>query len=374
MLYELRVQDSSAAGTRYLYEEIIEQFLDPGITDVEGIFAFASANGVIGLLDDPAFRAFVSRGGTVRVLVGLDAVTDHRALQALLDASNSYGPRFVPHVFKSEQPGLFHPKMVRGRRDDESGVLLVGSGNLTPGGLRDNIEAYSVLRFDAATPPDDSEWDAFLANHGDEISLIDADALERGLRNAQRSRLGRRIARRRPTRVPVEAVGEELGGGEEARQLDEIPDGKPDDRMLVATVPAAGGRWHQVHFNEPAIRLYFRARPGTSDRVFLYRLEPGGTVVAEPPRPVVFSAATNRNHKIEFGARHGSAYPTAGPPILVLRELGQRQHLYILLFPGEPGYTEMESLLSVERTIGPGVPRALVTRGRLEAVWPAVPL
>lgn len=378
MEYELRFQDPSALGTRYLYEEIIDQLLDPRSIEVESIFAFASYNACLGLLQDPALRQFVARDHNVlRLLVGTDAITDRRTLELLRDAERSYHPYIEVKVYKNRQSGLFHPKLVRAHRDDGSGVVIVGSGNMTPGGFRYNIEAYSVLRYEAAAPVDESQWDQFLISHRDEITEIDLDALERGERNAERAQLGRRIAQRRGRRGGLRtkrgAVAEEIIAEPDGAITvdDTVP--QPADRMLVAEVPSAGGRWHQVHFNEDVARTYFRARPATADRIFLMRYESAGMVVPEPPRPVVMPPR-NRNHRIEFGARPGAAFPAGGRPILVLRELGVRTHIYQMLFPGESGYSEMAALLAAQPSVGRGVPRVITTRAQVLAAWPGVPI
>lgn len=378
MEYELRFQDPSAPGTRYLYEEIIEQLLDPRAIAVESIFAFASYNASLGLTQDPALRQFVSRDHNVlRLLVGLDAITDRRTLELLRDAARAYHPYIEVRVYKNRQSGLFHPKLVRSHRDDGSGVVIVGSGNLTPGGFRNNIEAYSVVRYEAAAPVDQSEWDQFLLNHRDEITDIDDDALERGDRNGERVQLGRRLASRRgrrggPRPKPGAAIEEIIAEADGALTVDETAP-QPTDRMLVAEVPSAGGRWHQIHFNEDVARIYFRARPATADRVFLMRYEGGRATVPEPPRPVVMPPR-NRNHRIEFGARPGTAFPAGGRPILVLRELGVRTHMYLMLFPGESGYSDVASLLATEPSVGRGVPRVITTRARVVAAWPGLPI
>lgn len=378
MQYELRFQDPTEPGTRYLYEEIIEQLLDPMTDAVESIFAFASYNAALGLMEDPALRQFLARDHNVlRVLVGLDAITDRRTLELLRDAAASNYPYIEVRVYKNSQPGLFHPKLVRAHRNDGSGVVIVGSGNLTPGGFRNNIEAYSIVRYEAAAPVDLSEWDQFLVSHAAEISEVDDDALEKGDRNAQKARLGRKISRRqgrtggslpKPGAVLQEILGEPDG----AVTVDETGP-KPTDRMLVAEVPAAGTRWHQVHFNEDIVEAYFRARPATADRVFLLRYEGGGVVAPEPPRPVI-RPPSNANHRIEFGARPGAAFPTNGRPIIVLRELGVRTHVYLMLFPGEAGYSEMASFLASRPSVGRGVPRVIATRADVLARWPTLPI
>ena len=85
-------------------------------------------------------------------------------------------------------------------------------------------------------------------------------------------------------------------------------------------------------------------------------------------------SAINVNHRIEFGAHHGDAYPTAGPPIIVVRELGLRLHLYLMLFPGESGYSEMQTVVTSRPNIGRGLPRVIVTHADVAAAWPGLPI
>ena len=166
MTYELRIQDASSPYTKYLDEEILALLLDPDVTEIEAIFAFASVAGVVGVVGDPAFADYIQRGA-FSLLVGLDAVTDRRALEFLLDARAKVGAGFQLKVFRNQRNGLFHPKILpRSRRADGSGTVLVGSGNFTQGGLRSNLEAFSVLRYSSEAPADDSEWDRFLGACG----------------------------------------------------------------------------------------------------------------------------------------------------------------------------------------------------------------
>jgi hypothetical protein len=379
MAYEFRFQDPASDDTRYLDEEIIAQLLDAETTEIEAIFAFASVAGVLSLLRDTAFEAFVRREGRVRLVVGLDAVTDKGALLVLQEAERRFAPHLSVRVFKNRQSGLFHPKLVRAHRRDGSRLLVAGSGNHTPGGLRSNIEAYSVYRFDRTVLEVDAEWDRFLREHEEELSEIDDEALERGARNADRLAAARgaaRTTRHEPRgRVRREEPAAAVSADEEAIDLigEIAPPAAPTDHMLVAQVPKAGGRWHQVHFNGQVVREYFRARPHSADRVLLYRVEPGGVVVGEPPRAVVLSG-TNLNHRIEFGARAGADYPTEGPPILVVREIGLRSHSYVLLLPGEPGYDDMAQFLATHPTVGRGARRVITRRADVSSAWPGLPL
>ena len=102
MTVELRFQDPSSPDTRYLFEEVIGQLADPGTIRAEGVFAFATRPGIRSLVEDPLFRGFMARGGTFRLVVGLDAITDDAALATLLLAGAEH-PAFTPFVFWNKQ-------------------------------------------------------------------------------------------------------------------------------------------------------------------------------------------------------------------------------------------------------------------------------
>jgi hypothetical protein len=235
-----------------------------------------------------------------------------------------------------------------------------------------------VYRFDANDPPDESEWDRFLSEHVADITDIDAEALERGQRNGERVAASRGAARagraRARGRIRAEEAEESVAAAREESALPEevAPEATDDDRVLVAEVPKAGGRWQQVHFNEDVTRLFFRASPHSSDRVVLYRLEPGGGLVREAARPVILSG-TNLNHRIEFGSHRGVAYPDPGRPILVLREISLRTHTYAMLMPGDPGHAELARFLSSHPSVGRGMRRVISNREEVSRFWPGLP-
>lgn len=379
MAYELHIQDPSWAGTHYLDEELVALLRDPGISEIEGLFAFATVTGAAAFVGDPAFAEFADRGGTLRLLLGLDAITNKVALEYLIDRQTHHGARLVVKVFKNDRPGLFHPKLVRVARTDGGTTLLVGSGNLTTGGLRSNIEAYSVARFSAASPPDVSEWDRFIRDHASEISDIDGDALARGERNAERVAASRAAAKATGATKPGGVKAGEAEAAFEVATEDAILGDELDrqkavaERFLVAEVPKAGTRWQQVHLNGDVTAAFFQAAPHTAERVLLYRREPLGGYVQEPPRPVVLSG-TNLNHRIEFGANKGAPYPAASRPILVLREVGLRTFTYVMLLPGQPGHAEMDGLLAARPSLGRGMRRVITVRSVIAAAWPGLPL
>jgi hypothetical protein len=90
----------------------------------------------------PSFEAFRKRGGRLRVVLGVDegGATRPGLLGAMRLANEAY-------VFKDACGGTFHPKVYLGEGAHKA-ALLVGSTNLTPGGLYVNVEASTLTVFE----------------------------------------------------------------------------------------------------------------------------------------------------------------------------------------------------------------------------------
>lgn len=355
MDFEFCVQDPSDPETRYLYEAIIGAATKA--VAWRGVYAFASRDGVNHLMEDPVVLDLMHKGGEIDLIVGIDAVTNRQTLERLqeLEARHS---TFRPRVFWNSIGGLFHPKISHFRYADGRKILIIGSGNLTPGGMMHNVEAYSVISAGPREALDVSSLDEFIARHAADIRAIDQEALERAARN-----LVRPIARsvRPPARPGVR------------RPVPARPPAVAFDRILIAEVPAAGGRWSQVHFNAAIIDQYFRINDRETQRVYLTRIGPDGTRGEEEVRPCVYSQ-TNKNFKIEIAAAKGLEYPTRGRPMLVFRERQVRSFDYTLLMPGQAGHTEIARLLETLPSIGKGLRRVITDLDRLRNAWPTCPL
>ena len=345
------IQDPTHDQTVYLFEAILAAATSAN--HWHGIFAFASRNGVNHLVDDPVVQAMMHRGGEVDLLVGIDAVTNRNTLERLRELEQRH-EGFRPRVFWNETGGLFHPKLSHFRDPDGRRTLIVGSGNLTPGGLTNNFEAYTIITADADEPVDLSSIDAFIERQQERIRPIDDDALERAARNIARSVPRAAPARpRAPAARPVPVPG--------------------FDRVLIAQVPRAGDRWAQVHFNAEVIDRFFRVTERETQRLYLTQIEAGGARSEQEVRPCVFSEA-NKNFKIEIGAAKGRAYPAQDPPILVFRERQIRTFDYMLLMPGEPGYAPMKTLTDTLPKVGRGHPRVISNLAQVRAAWPTSPI
>ncbi|MFH0340827.1 MAG: phospholipase D-like domain-containing protein [Chromatiales bacterium] len=124
----------------------------PAYSTCRIIVAFARLSGVVRLL--PQIRAWRARGNAIEAIVGIDRFgTSREALQVLLDELNA--------VFVTRTPDescTFHPKFYLFEGGHRARAI-VGSHNLTSGGLETNFEGGVIV--DLRLPDDDAQWKSF---------------------------------------------------------------------------------------------------------------------------------------------------------------------------------------------------------------------
>ena len=361
---EFFIQDPTSPDTVYLFEAIIGA--SRGASSCTGMFAFASRAGVDSLIGDSDIQVFLNEA-TMSLIVGIDAVTNRQTLVRLQELEREHEALSV-RVFWNLTDALFHPKLAHFEYPCGRRRLIVGSGNLTPGGLRQNFEAFSVTRAGADEDLDLSSWDRFLVDHAADIRSIDEKALERAARNLMQGRAKHKDVEpgRRKKVAHGTAAAESMEGVE-------LPVGRTD-RFLVARVPKADDRWHQIHFNKDVIERFFRIQPSTAQRVYLVECRSDGTFGEEEVRPCVYSQS-NKNLKIEVASHHGEPYPGGGQrPVAVYRELQARSFAYMLLLPGDRGYDEMFGLTETLPKVGLGLERVITDSVRIRSTWATCPL
>jgi len=113
--------------------------------------AFVRCSGL--RLIEAAMDKCLSRGGDMEFVVGLDFhTTDAESLRALhVRAEAGSRLRLYCYGEPADGPGTYHPKLYlleKGKRL----TAIVGSSNLTEGGLSSNVEVNVALDFDAETP------------------------------------------------------------------------------------------------------------------------------------------------------------------------------------------------------------------------------
>lgn len=331
-------------------------------------FAFASAQGVKLLAAEPGFSKFL-KTAEFTIIVGLDAITDTKAVDELRKLSKSH-PNFKPKLFLHKSAGsLFHPKTIW-LKTLQGGAIITGSGNLTAGGLRSNWEAMAV---ETLTVPEmtaaEKSWDAWLEAHSKE--LFDLDDPKVAARAEANKRL--RVKIKKALKAPEEETPEVKAEIESAEEtIEEIEQELKLNPILIAEIPKAGTRWDQVNFNKESFIKFFGVTLGESKSVQFFHVQPDGSLVTEKLRPPV--AVKSQNFRFELAAASGLPYPTHGVPIAVFERVSDSDFHYVLLMPGEEQHTVIAKYLDAARPKKTRVLRRIpMISGDLQKVWPDAP-
>lgn len=361
----LIIQDPTSVDSPVLLESLKNALAEAD--SIRGIFAFASSPGVRLLTEHEGFREVVTRG-LAEVIVGTDAVTNNRALDALTRVATRF-PNFRARAFLNPKPGgLFHPKFCFTKKPG-GGHLIAGSGNLTEGGLLSNWEAYS---FDELNPRGvaaiQATWDDWTTKHDRWLLPLD---------NAEvRARVALNTVLAREGDLPLLTAAGETEEAEDPETEQVIP---PNATVLIAEIPASSTRWKQVNFDLDNFRNFFGVRDDAADRLWAFRhVNADGTLQPfEPPRPPV--PVKSQNYRFELAAASGLAYPdiARGRPIGVFVRMTARTFFYRLLMPGDSQYDTVREILI--RRAGPAqradrMRRERFTVDELRREWPSSPL
>lgn len=125
---------------------LIEQLDNPDCIELKMAVAFAKTSGVYRLKQ--SIESFRRRGGKVTAYIGIDLDgTSYEALSSLYSFVDSL---YVIHL---EGDQTFHPKIYNLAFSDGS-IALLGSHNLTLGGLWRNVESCAVIRLNKTNKSD----------------------------------------------------------------------------------------------------------------------------------------------------------------------------------------------------------------------------
>jgi hypothetical protein len=309
------------ATSGYLLERLRE--LGPDAQSGGAIFAFATADGIRTFLRDDKFHGLLT-GGTFDLVVGVDAVTDERAIRELSSVADDYSG-LTARVFVHDETVLFHPKLAW-FRIEETVTVVIGSGNLTVRGLRENWEAFSVIRLEGeAGSTIEKQLSDWLEQQTDLLLPPDHPSVA--------TQAAKNTGRERDLKHPRRRPGS-----------DTVPS---DAEVLVAEAPLSGGRPSQVNFHKQHYEGFFGAKAGTDRVVVLRSVSSSGNVGLEEVRPS--SRRNSRNFSLELSA-FDAPLPEGKRPIGVYLRLAGGMILYQRLAPGDTGYSELDSFLGAKWT------------------------
>lgn len=179
--------------------------------------------------------------------------------------------------------------------------MIVGSGNLTLGGLTNNFEAFNVSTY--ASPDGAVEariagwltrWDPWL------LPLDDPAVVARAKKNSGSERSLRKPMPREP------------------EQPGPPPAAQPTSDALVAEITRNAPNRTQVDIGKTHFTTFFGGDPGRKKRIMIQHIDSGGAFAEiEPPRALIETRSDN--YRFEAGGRTiqraggRSAYSCASP-------------------------------------------------------------
>ncbi len=107
-----------------------------------------------------AVRQVLDTGGYVEFLIGMDLVTAPQALDELYDLAQQQENAALYCYSDLTPSGIYHPKLYIVEHLDEM-TALVGSSNLTKGGLAHNAEVNVLLKVHLDTAVASDLWEAY---------------------------------------------------------------------------------------------------------------------------------------------------------------------------------------------------------------------
>lgn len=377
----LCIQDPSYKDSMYLHESLLtacNKSVSGG-----GAYAFATKDGIELFLDDDSFKKMVNHGSFF-LIVGMDDITNFRALQALKQMQEKYDGHLIVKVYIHDSKGsTFHPKF-SWFKTKQGGILVIGSGNLTQQGLRHNREAYSVIECeDEEFQPVVDDWNAWV-NHSKPFlfDVDDAVVLALAEKNSKKTKAiyKAKIEVDDDPEVTEGSVLSELFKTQPpnaykkhvkktSKSSKKKPKGTADSKhtvysddeigvdelyweivsesdILVAEIPRSGDRWKQVNFDKATFENYFGATCGENGeyRILLRNVKEDGTLGETEVRPSV--SVSSHNYRFELEAAAGIDYPADGRrPLGIFAKVSPRDFLYEVVMPDGTGYNSLISAL-----------------------------
>jgi hypothetical protein len=349
---EFEFQDPLSGGRTFL-DAIAEAARDA--SGGGGIFAFASVRGIAMLLDDPVVRP-LTEDGKLDLFVGVDAITNPGALQSLVKREKKRSG-LTARVVANDLPALFHPKICWFAHEDRLD-LLVGSGNLTPGGLTSNVEAFTALHLEGASALSAEakiaawieRWQPFF------LSADDPRSIERAEKNSGAERSLRKSMPAEPE-LPEEAAAP-----------------LAESSVLVAEISKNAPKRSQLDVGIEQFSGFFGGEIGKEKRILVQHVRAnGGLDQLEQPRALF--PTKSHNYRFEVSAGKGIEYPAEGRPIGLFARMSDAIFRYCLLWPGDPGHAEADAFLT-ERAgaFVRKMRRETATPAELLLAWPESPL
>lgn len=381
------IQDPSYQKSAYLHEALISACVD-GITG-GGAYAFASKAGIELLIEDDNFNRFL-KTGKFMLVVGMDDITNIYSIECLRKLQEKYKNHlFVKAYVHNSKGSTFHPKYSWFAKEN-GGVMVLGSGNLTQKGLRQNREAYTINTLNKREMDEViDEWNSWI-NHSNSF-LLDIDdeiVLECAKQNTKRMH----------TLVNIQKDIGQTFNAERLMKYIDLLKVQPQDKVfknikkdkiidkdlkdtsnidvvmydedldidllywtfflnseaLIAEIPRSGTRWSQVNFDKNTFENFFGATCGENGtyRILFRNMKCDGSLSKAEIRPSV--SVSSQNYRFELDAAKGLDYPEGkNRPIGVFVKVAPRDFIYELIMPDDEAYNDCLVVLDSKEAYSP---------------------
>ena len=390
-------QGYNLAENTSVAKELIELFHSDKYDKFTCLVAFASYGGITALT--PHILRAKANGVKIRIILGVDQkCTSKEALEEVLSCDvDSY-------IYYTLNANIFHPKVYLFENSDYY-TLIVGSNNLTEGGLVRNVECSLLVQDMQGTSVHSAfytYWKGILESTEENLYPITQDLLdhlyedkvipsdsERALTSAEKrasasignqkasifkksgiqknpecfvpKRLKRLVKTRKTTKPDNTAKSEEaietpLEIGEE---------------VLIAEI-GGGPRWKQVNFPITIFEEFFGAERGNNDYwINIMNIARDGTLGEVEKRQAVSVKSRNYRFEIHCDETQG-AYPgDAARPIVIFVKLDRDEFLYHVLLAEYDAYEKVKDYLYREtKNKARELKRAIVHVEALHALYP----
>jgi HKD family nuclease len=362
--------------------------------------AWAKRSGLRVIEND--LRAFRVGTRSLRLLVGVDL--HGGTVEGLQLALALFTEVRVYHDANTNPRRTFHPKLYVVEAPQRARAII-GSGNLTAGGLRTNYELAFRLDLDLSTPAErtvledlrmwfNARWlqpEATVRLTTPSIQALRSDpdvavVPERwGPPRPSSQQVSSRGKKPKPLFRAVRglAAPERQPNTDPADQIDSAP---PDERIeapflgddslvLVAGLPK--DRPGQAGFNRHLATRFFGVSKN-GDPITIQAVRRSGLVGAPEISNYVNPTGSNGNNRFEMRDPEGRARTPGTFPILLVHRVGPGLFRYCYVLPSDTGYRAMDRERARREGVGtsfkPETKRVYLTLGELRARWPGCPL
>ncbi|MFW6026514.1 MAG: hypothetical protein ACOCRX_09240 [Candidatus Woesearchaeota archaeon] len=351
-----------------LQNHIVNIINNSDIVSCEALMAFMTLNGLlrIGIGENGPLNNFIINPSTrFNLLVGIDNITTADALSRLKEFDDLDIPNYNISGFSSHGKGIFHPKIFVFRKKDDTGTVIVGSNNLTQGGLFSNIEVS--VKLENLTNEELIEWENLIKDTYEYLNENIFEITEDLINKIKETRKQQRKSKRKT----VSKTSQKISSVDLLEKEDVEIEQK--NTVLIRQVPRAGNRSKQVHFTIDIVENYFNISEETS--ISLQQVQPNKKPEPVETRPLVLSDV-NRNAKIEINGAEilNDNYPEDGSrPILVFEKIDESFFRYMLLLKENDGFEELEGYLE-SLPKGRALPYEIMDLDKLLDIWSDYPV